>query len=510
MKRLFIKTIISCLLLNTISQSQSISSLHTNKNDILANKYSTIVKYLEWSINKGSIKQIEHLFDVRLKNDIANQLVKSSISDKNKTSQHTHVNILLVGLNMSNDDYVFIDVKYQVYYCDKVIREGQTKITVKIKRTEIKITDLGNLLELLSINFKESNNKQNVESSYNDVQIQLSDKTLIAYPHYGDIYELTSSTAQQYLQKQLIALGSDAEMDIFDFGKNAVGEVDRAVFVLDPTWKRILYARIKYDNCDYIRAFYGSPGRFFFDNPVAIDVNSYGEIFIADAGASRIYKLLYDAYNEVVYLGPDYIFIDSDQISSPLDIHYETGSTGDYIVAIDGNSNSIKKFNSNGQLVGEYATYHVNGTEAPIISPKRLVANSDYLAFIDSQENLIVSAAMITDNFLDCMWGKPSKLPLGSLPHNIGWYSGLNLAVSDPNMDMIHKFNLYGEYVCSYNGSMDVNNSIFSSIITIPTTYKSSLGLEWLSFYTYESYSSSSGLRRFLPGADALNLSVED
>jgi len=280
--------------------------------------------------------------------------------------------------------------------------------------------------------------------SYQDVEITLSDRTYIRVPHYSSVYDVGYSLTQSYLDLKLFAPGTRIDAAAY----YNTSDNSMTIFALDSAWHRIIYVK-RYSDGSYssIKAYGNNVNHVVhFGNPVAIDVNYAGEIFVVDNGYRKIFKLQYTSSTNTITCSSNASFIDQSYLSYPVDIDYDESVSGhEYMVIADLGRHSILQFDTDGSLIDEYTTYRVDGgVSASINKPIRLCAKGIYLCYIEGEDNMIIVGYMldgygIVDSFSS--WGMPSKLSSAYNPVDIGFgWNGQGLPrliVADRKNNMI-------------------------------------------------------------------------
>lgn len=187
-----------------------------------------------------------------------------------------------------------------------------------------------------------------------------------------------------------------------------------------------------------------------------------------------------------------------------MDMDYCSNESADYqdddfILVSDTQRKSILKIGLDGSVITEYKTYNYNGNTYNIRYPTRLSKNWT-LQFIDASR---IISAEINSSTIDCY--NVSKFPDNYRPSDISMDASYNIIVTD-GIGLIHKFDFYGNYICSYtnaNYPFYQTRRISNALLTNPN-----YGI--LPFFVNDSWSYTKGSKRLLPGADALNLQVTD
>lgn len=315
-----------------------------------------------------------------------------------------------------------------------------------------------------------------------------------------EIFEINANLTMDYLSRQLYGWDSETDVAIYRYSSNPDNTINGAIFTLDSKWARILYSRT---GSIETKAYGGNSGEITFGRPVSIDVNEFGEVYVLDNYYDKIYKFQYSYFNnQLTYLGV--LNIPNYTLQEPMDMDYCSNESADYqdddfILVSDTQRKSILKIGLDGSVITEYKTYNYNGNTYNIRYPTRLSKNWT-LQFIDASR---IISAEINSSTIDCY--NVSKFPDNYRPSDISMDASYNIIVTD-GIGLIHKFDFYGNYICSYtnaNYPFYQTRRISNALLTNPN-----YGI--LPFFVNDSWSYTKGSKRLLPGADALNLQVTD
>lgn len=159
---------------------------------------------------------------------------------------------------------------------------------------------------------------------------------------YQGYHKLTKSlTTQHPIERRLF--NTPAGVAIIKFS-----DTDRATFVVDESWHRIVYSR---DGADWIKAWgeYGG-GSTGLKCPLGCTADEAQNIYVADYGNHRVVKLHFDTgANELQYCDA---FLLSNQ-GVPWDVTYWAGA----VYVTDCANHSILKYDTTGNLLKTYGGY---------------------------------------------------------------------------------------------------------------------------------------------------------
>ncbi len=486
----YILIIISTLLTNIVLGQDLINSIIVPLNDnrtIIEKRLDEINKLLnkDASLNKNIITKDN------IKNDYddSGELVQLGIREK-------ILRINLLGIYSDNKQiYARCNIKYKVKdeFCEiekTLIFDKQNSL--RIKNLSI-LTSLPDKVNKLKIN-KSVKNKATV-NTFTPVTLINNSNTFIPYSFTKSqsIYQIDCNLTTQNLSRQFFSLGSNIDIAKCIFGVDPqTYESDIAVFILDPQWKRIVYSRTGFGDYYDIKAYgYNDDDVYYFERPEALCATEDGTIFVADAGARKIVKFVYNSSSHNLTCSSIESFVDRSYLSNPVDIEYDGG----YLFVADIGRHSILIFNaSSGAFVDELSTYTQDGQTYNINSPRKICVQAWRLLFIDGNK---VIYGDWQDNPLDCInvLEFPPSCNLSDIGYGIYW----QFYVADQSMGMIHKINYYGDYVCSYNFS----SPSYISKLTWYDQYYYQLPLVISSSWDY-----SMGVRQYIAGADILKTQV--
>jgi hypothetical protein len=382
--------------------------------------------------------------------------------------------------------------------------------TLKMNKENNKwiFTDTGKLLSASELSASEDILDNSISKSaltitgYNLITPFVADRAFIldAQILSPEIFEINANLTMDYLDRQLYGWDSETDVAVYRYSSNPDNTINAAILTLDSKWARILYSRT---GSNETKAYGGNPGEITFGVPVSIDVNEFGQVFVLDSDHDKIYKFQYSySNNQLTYLG--ILNIPNYTLQEPMDMDYCSNESADYqeddfILMSDTQRKSILKIGLNGSILTEYKTYNYNGVTYNIEYPTRLSKNWT-LQFIDASR---IISAEINSNTIDCY--NVSKFPDNYRPSDISMDASLNIIVTD-GIGLIHKFDFYGNYICSYTNSsypFYQTRRISNALLTYPNS-----GI--LPFFVNDSWSYTKGSKRLLPGADAVGLQVID
>jgi hypothetical protein len=350
-------------------------------------------------------------------------------------------------------------------------------------------------LEFLDENYQPQQNEAIITFT-----VRESNKTLIPYKIYNDpdIWELNKNVTWTYFEKWLFAKNSEIDMDLYWFGTNWPD--DNTVFYLDPYWYRIVYA--KYNSTD-IKAFDLEfyPGAEYPSEPWGITTDDWGKIYISDRRNKCLIKLSYNpASNSISFVSK----MNITGLNKPTDVVYSShttpnNSSDDYLLIANNGGKNIIKTDLNGNIQNVITRFKTSGVYYNFLSPVRIaqVPNSTYIAVIDDRLNYLIVGTIGESNTLVCH--NVIQFAYDQNPTDVGTNCFGDIFVPDEGFKGIHKFTQIGVYLCSYQ----------TNAFNFPQRFSRVNELEYYVFdqSSTDKWSANNGIKRFIPGSDAFNLS---
>ena len=236
-------------------------------------------------------------------------LTKDAVSDEKTLNSNLISNYQLVEIK--SEDISVTNDKAIAACQIKIYSENENvqllKDTLKLKRVNNKwiFDDLSKLTAIT----KEALSKikgDGIESltGYNLVTPFVNDRAQILDAHYlsPEIFEINADVTMNYVDRQLYGWGSEIDAAIYVYGVNPFDNtILGSMFTLDTKWNRVLYSKYGGDDT---KSYGDHPNDVKFADPVSIDVNEYGEVFILDNLTHQLHKLQYSYSNNILsYIG---------------------------------------------------------------------------------------------------------------------------------------------------------------------------------------------------------------
>lgn len=346
---------------------------------------------------------------------------------------------------------------------------------------------------------EQNNNNQSATS----VSILLNPNVVIPVKHNSSplIWEVSRSTALQYLNKNMFAKNASIDMDYIPYGTNVNSGI--ALF-LDDVWGRIIFVKIESNEIK----FYGDNlSDYKFSSPTAFTTDKNGYIYVTDSGNKNVVKLKHNQSTNTL------TFISSYSISgleNPTDIHFSTDNTNpnlQYLWIADRISNNILLTDLQCTVLKTFAGYMDNNYQTyNFKSISRIgVDRNDYKNIVILDNNL--------KQILFCQISTSSntyfKAPIINQFTSDSFFSDAavncfgNILVTDLTLNLIHKFSSRG-YICSFNSCNNFSGFI-NPVRVSNVAFNSSSGVI-ADYYIANLWDDQTGIRRFLPGSDAFDL----
>lgn len=146
-----------------------------------------------------------------------------------------------------------------------------------------------------------------------------------------------------------------------------------------------------------------------------------------------------------------------------------------------------------------------------MIRPLRITTLGGYVMCLDAAMKMIVMGIPYSGSpgFILLTFGEPAILPADASPVDIGLNASNNIIVPDNGLNMIHVYDFYGNYICSYDGNNTPVSFDSPQRATNVLINHQPVGT-FLEFATSDRWSASHGLKRFLPGADAVQFKITE
>ena len=233
----------------------------------------------------------------------------------------------------------------------------------------------------------------------------------------------------------------------------------------------------------------------------AIAAKNDGSVFVADYASKQISRFVYNYLSNELTIPSNSVFLTSSKIQVPVDI--ELTYNGNYLFVCDAGSNSIKRFDMNGNLVTQFTGSGYTLNRPIFVQPR---ADVDEVYVIDI--NTAGGYSLVRFDYNGNVLGNYYNFPQGSIPSDLSERWDRTIIVPDAGLNMVHIFGgYYNYYLGSYNGSNYQNQSMFTSLGRMPTMFHYSDTHISSNTIAIDSWGPQTGFNRFLPGVDVFDLS---
>jgi hypothetical protein len=335
--------------------------------------------------------------------------------------------------------------------------------------------------------------------------IRLTDRALIGVNHpWTSTPVINATVTTNEIDRRLFSDNTAPSMGALFFN----ADPNQAVcFFLDPSWNRVVFGN---KSEEWIRSYgewHGPPrNEYYLAGPraLAVDAIPNNYVYVADTENDRIVKLNYG----VGYMINVATFHDS-RMMHPVDI--TLSFMGDYLWIADDYSGKILRMDRSGGFPGAAIENYRIGTQTiQIRRPSNVCADNSFLGerlgLVDGATNTFVlgDLSQVSGNTITAFASTVFNQP-GSRLASIGVDMNENWWVTDPGLGMIHVFDIFGEYLGS------VNQPTIPQRISTSPYYRDGQSLLQVPYiYTAEQWNNDKGLRTAFPGADVIDMQVQD
>jgi hypothetical protein len=339
--------------------------------------------------------------------------------------------------------------------------------------------------------------------------IRLTDRALIPVNHPWTNTPVINATvtSRPYpngIERRLFSDGAVLSMGALFFNADPTQAV---CFFVDPFWNRIIFGNKAQQWIRSYGEWHGPPrNEYYLAGPRALTVDAIpnNDVYVADSENDRIVKLNYS----VGYLANVATFHDL-RMMHPVDI--TLSFMGDYLWIADDYSGKILRMERSGSFPGSAIEYYRIGQQTvPIRRPSNVCADNslfgERLGFIDGATNTFVVGylSQVSGNTMTAL-SATEFTQSGSRLSSIGVDMNENWWVADPGLGMVHVFDIFGEYLGSMN-----QPTLPYSVSTSPSYFDGQYILQVPYIYMAEKWSDERGLRTYFPGADVIDMQVQE
>jgi len=366
------------------------------------------------------------------------------------------------------------------------------------------------------------------------VNTVLSQHLYVPVKYTTSLGQITKADVQAQLGKVLF--DDPVDIDYLAIASDGSHITRSVTLCLDHTWHRIVFAG---DDGDWLKSYGDHGGEYHFSDPRGMKAfklrssPSQWLILVAERGNREIVRLKFDpATNSIVYLNSI-----RSNVNSPVDVDVvpmpAPGNNYEIWVA-DDEFGELINLDQDGNLLAKIESYRDQGwsTSYPLNHPSKIMLTYDdynspnyMIVCIDRDENAVVTIHPWDVPTLPetqapytgfVKFGSPSILT--SLGYEGQWFG--DFSATDKGLNMIHQFDDEGMYLASFNtfsSSLAVSPSQFDGaagvqLITGPimltsATYNNA-DIAYVGTDLLNAWTSTTGFRRFYPGADIVNVSA--
>jgi hypothetical protein len=348
------------------------------------------------------------------------------------------------------------------------------------------------------------------------VGIVESNHALIPQRYYTDPdkWLITRSDAQTYVGKTLFSSLSEIEYVPLAVSNGYVS--DDVTFVLDEQRHRIVFAE---GSSNWTKSYGDWPGDYSFLDSRGMKALKMADgtvnIFVSEASKGEIAQLRYDhATGVITYLrsikGPLQIPVDVD-----VDAWTSTSTWPNYSIWVaDKGLGGIVELDKDGNLLTQLTQYSFNGITYSLDNVTKVSHDpTNLIGFIDRNQ-----MAFVVLNLGNLQVLRMNKFSSPSNLTNLGRTFSYDWVVTDANLNEVHLFQFFGQYLCSYkiyNSNFSLNPSVFSAVngvnlLASPIAFGgggawNNYSINALGMFSGNSFLSASGFGYYLPGVDIVN-----
>jgi hypothetical protein len=352
-----------------------------------------------------------------------------------------------------------------------------------------------------------------IESSATPISLSYSTHTVVpvTFIDFPEDWLITKADAQAHADgKSLLSLPVEGEVV-------AIGSLNTQVaFILDRAWRRIFFLGT---DGNWYKSYGDHAGQYQFVDPQGIRVkknrpNGPWYIFVADAGRHEVAKFQYDHASRTITLLQTF----QNNLATPVDVDYDQNDESIWVADIG--LGALVNLWSNGSLKSRIEGYYWYDGYTRIEYPTKILIGSWGIGFIDQARN----------SFTTIWWYQypnPPNVncdgiayrtifPNTCFPNSIGYLWGRNFVVGDRRLGKIHLFSNEGDYLGTTGQFTNewaqqpskftpiLGIELFQNLISFAASNHADETLTQQVSYSLSDWSLTSGIRRFLPGSDAI------
>ncbi|MBI1937337.1 MAG: T9SS type A sorting domain-containing protein [Ignavibacteriales bacterium] len=335
-----------------------------------------------------------------------------------------------------------------------------------------------------------------------EVTLRIIDNGLIPtkFNDVPQIFEVTKNLARQYLNRDMFSYHAPIDMDSYYYSTD-----NYAVFLLDPYWKRIVFSNTSNQE---IKSFGDNAADYKFSSPSALTVDLEGNVYISDSEQKKIIVLNYNYQNNTL----NYSYtINVSNLEKPIDIALSYDLQNKKGIWVVDNYNKLLHINTSGNILNLYTGFYDLTTHSDqrfeTLEKISITKIDDCCRELLIYENTKRRFAYVRSESNDLVGYSVTVMPASSYITDIGMASFGTFLVSDLGLNLLHKFDSVGRYVCSYRTSP--NFSGFKNPLRVSNNSQNKPGSTILNYYVANAWGDDSGIRRFLPGSHVFDLTYK-
>jgi len=491
---------------------QIIGAVHVNyKSKTIDNELTNVINKLQSAINEKNWQLISALIYRNGKTETVNNKKSidyksgDSLEIKNIDPDNFNIRFEIVKKRKLNDKRFVLITAITIY---GEVNKIKTKINIEAVKKGGQWFILNNSIikKIISTLIKPSKSKKtySITSSLD----RIDNTALIPQPHVINptYYDINRSVTQNFINRKLFSYRDPIDVLAIVYNTNIN---DVAVFATDFYWNRIIYTKW---GSQIIKAMSKTDVNLpdWYITGIAAPTSVTGTdhfLYVVSGGGDKckLTKLKYDPATNNLQFIANYSVPGARNL---WDISIEAWNNevqGPRLWVVDPNT-GIYILNTSGNVLATYTKFYYNGQYYPIQGIEKLeVSNSaPTIGFIDKIGRRLVICRIneYANNRLEAynVVEFPTPAP-GLTDVGINFDSELYFSQGD---NMIHKFDMYGEYICSFK-----NSSWFNQVGTISNFAVDNPDFVIPELFINNRWSDNYGIRRYLPGSDAMDLSFQ-
>jgi len=214
--------------------------------------------------------------------------IDSKIELSSSGSQYSKLISVQILNIVNNGDQIIAERKIIIYNDSQIFDSFLEKIILK-REGSLSFNDFGKLESLFLTKYSQFKSNERIDKLViENQQLFLSNNSFISKHAIQNplTYQLDLNLSLNQFQKKLFASGEAIDNTYFSDGTK------ETAFYMDQTWKRILFSQSSSSQLN-ILSYGDNSADYHFGIPRSIDVNEWGELYIADSEKGIVNKLYY-------------------------------------------------------------------------------------------------------------------------------------------------------------------------------------------------------------------------